>query len=115
MATMSRGRCCSGTPLPPMSAVSRGPAHDVDDQVGRIVLAPRIKNKAPASIDNAFACAIIERIEVQQQQFVVKLKPHPDDDAEEHKSTSSFPGSSRYRNGHGPSCVRPPPSSHCGR
>ncbi len=74
-----------------VGSVSRGPAHDVDDQAGRIVLTPRIKNKGPASIDNAFACAIIERIEVQQQQFVAKLKPRPDDDAEEHESTIVIP------------------------
>lgn len=74
-----------------VGSVSRGPAHDVDDQVGRIVLTPRIKNKGPASIDNAFACVIIERIEVQQQQFVVKLKPRPDDDAEEPESTIVIP------------------------
>ena len=54
------------------------PAHDIGDQVRKIVLGPRIKhNKWTNAIDHAFACSIIERIEVRPQHLVVKFRPNP--------------------------------------
>lgn len=66
------------------------PARDVDDQVRKIVLEPRIDNNDPKVIDNAFACSIIESVEVQQRRLAVKLKPSPDD-ATESKSPIVIP------------------------
>jgi len=74
-----------------VGSVSRVPAHDIDDQIRKIVLEPRIKNKGAGSIDNAFACSVIERIDVQQHRLVVNLKPGPDDAAEERESAIAIP------------------------
>jgi DNA invertase Pin-like site-specific DNA recombinase len=74
-----------------VGSVSRIPAHDVDDQIRKVALEPRIKSKDTGAIDNAFACSVIERIEVQQQHLVVTLKPDPDDTVEESSSTIVIP------------------------
>ena len=74
-----------------VGSVSRVPAHDVDDQVRKIVLEPRIKYQSTSAIDNAFACAVIARIDVQQQHLVVKLKPDPDGVVDESESTIVIP------------------------
>ena len=47
-----------------VGSASRVPAHDIDDQVRKVVLEPR--NKSTSPIDNTFASLLIERIEVQQ-------------------------------------------------
>ena len=74
-----------------VGSVSRVLAHDVDDQVRKIVLEPRIKNKGTSAIDSAFACSIIERIEVQPPHLVVKLRPDLDGVVEENESTIVIP------------------------
>ena len=72
-----------------VGSVSRVPAHDVDDQIRKIVLEPR--NKSTRPIDNTYASLLIERIEVQQNHLVVQLKQDPDNPAEEDHSTIIIP------------------------
>ena len=73
-----------------VGSVARVPAHDVDDQIRKAVLEPRVDNNDSKAIDNAFACSIIESIQVQPSRLVVILKPSPDD-AMESKSPIVIP------------------------
>ncbi|WP_425905636.1 recombinase family protein [Nitrobacter sp. TKz-YC02] len=72
-----------------VGSVARVPAHDVDDQVRKVVLEPR--NKSTGPIDNTYASLLIERIEVQQNRLVVQLKQDPANPAKEDHSTIVIP------------------------
>jgi hypothetical protein len=75
-----------------VGSVSRVPAPDIDDQVREVVLNPKHRQlKTTGLIDNAFARALIERIEVQQTRLVVQLKQDPNNPAEEDRSTIVIP------------------------
>lgn len=75
-----------------VGSVSRVPAHDVDDQIRKVVLEPRHRQlKATGLIDNVFACSLIERIEVQQNHLVVQTKQGPDNAIEDDESTIIIP------------------------
>ena len=61
-----------------VGSVSRAPAPDIDDPIRKVVLEPNHqKLKSAGPIDNAFACLIIDRIEVQKSRFIVQLKRTP--------------------------------------
>lgn len=65
-----------------VGSVSRVPAQEVEDQIRKAILEPRYQApKSADPIDNAFARSLVDRVEVQKNRLIVRLKEGPEGDA----------------------------------
>ncbi len=75
-----------------VGSVSRVPAQEVEDQIRKAVLEPKRRGHQNAALpDNAFACSLINRIEVQKNRLVVELKPDPENNMDDSGSSMMIP------------------------